>query len=178
MGKILSNIWAQPPSRAEGLQGTHVLVVRAKMPRQLKDVQSRAVSQQSQPLENSNTRDNAKTRIASPPGDEPVLGILKELAKTINERMARMEQRLDSVWPPKLPEHMITTEAAMGILGYKDIGSFLASARQRRVFHTRINARKFCWSSTAIEEWKKARGVGRPPSDPSLSNSYQSRSIL
>jgi len=197
MGKTSSNIPAQQPSsptpagegfkildevnsgtvRTEGLQDAHALPMRAEKPRQIEDVQTRAISQGSRPWENSNTMDDAKI-LMEPSNKGLVLGALKELAKTINERMARMEQKLDAVLPPKLPEGMISTKVAMGVLGYKDIASFLAAARQRRVFHTRINARKFCWSPAAIEEWKKERGVGKPPSASSLSNSGQFRRIL
>ena len=92
--------------------------------------------------------------------------MLRQLAQSVSEmsaQMRRMEMKIDSVLPPsKLPEGMIGTEVAKKILGYKDTHSFLVAARKRRVFYVRVNARKFCWSPSAIENWKRERGIGRP----------------
>jgi len=92
--------------------------------------------------------------------------VLRQLAQSVSEmsaQMRRMEQKIDSVLPSsKLPEGMISTQAAMRLLGYKDTHSFLSAARKRRVFYVRVNARKFCWSPAAIEVWKRERGIGRP----------------
>jgi len=92
--------------------------------------------------------------------------MLRQLAQSVSEmsaQMRRMELKIDSVLPSsKLPEGMVSTQAAMRLLGYKDTHSFLVAARKRRVFYVRVNARKFCWSPAAIENWKRERGIGRP----------------
>lgn len=101
--------------------------------------------------ENSNSNDQQLNSI---------IGLIFELKKQIKH----LEQKIDASLPPsKLPEGMIGTKAAMNILGYKDTNSFLAAARRRKIFHVRVNARKFCWSPAAIETWKRERGIGRPP---------------
>ena len=120
-----------------------------------------------------NPRTNATTSIekpqhkpytnAFPPAletNQKILGAIAQLSTQIHKLELKVERALPAT---TLPEKTINTNTAMGIMGYKDKNSFLTAARKNGVFFIRLNARKFCWSESAINAWKREKGVGTPP---------------
>jgi hypothetical protein len=92
--------------------------------------------------------------------DQKILGAIAQLSTQRHKLELKVERALPST---TLPEKTINTNTAMGIMGYKDKNSFLTAARKNGVFFIRLNARKFCWSESAINAWKREKGVGTPP---------------